>query len=111
MLLKFKKTNQHALANQIRKKKNEVFKTDMHLAVCQHGANDTQESIEEEAHSTHDILLECKCCKNAEMLRIMSRSQVGRKDEKDKKDNCPIKKKLRILQEGGKGTKLHETTA
>ena len=55
-----------------------MFKTDMHLAVCQHGANDTQESIEEEAHSTHDILLECKCCKNAEMLRIMSRSQVGK---------------------------------
>ena len=27
----------------------------MHLAVCQHGANDTQESIEE-AHSTHDLL-------------------------------------------------------
>ena len=76
----------------------------MRLAVCQHGANDTQESIEEEAHSTHDMLLECKCCKNAEMLRIMSRSQVGRKNEKDtRKITAPSKKATNTAGRGRKG--------
>ena len=94
-----------------------MFNTDMHLAVCQHGANDTQESIEEAAHSTHDLLYWRGAVRvNAarRMLKCYNDNVAiaGWPNNREKRQEIlPDQKKLRILQEGGKGTKLHKTTA